>query len=154
MAEPEAQQLSPEDDAANGLRRAGPSAPVSPGDLAGRAHLRSSGWRSPAPSSCRLSPSIAFLGRPRETRSRSPTPRRKAMFTVGADGRGALQGWMGGSSGSGGGPAGSVGFFELATVDSVGGITITHHVAVYLTNKTEIVIGTQQLQRVCRRPVR
>lgn len=80
----------------------------------------------------------------------SPAKAGSPWFSVSADGRGTLQAWAAGSSGSGGDlndPAGVVAFFDAGTLDIVNGVKITHMVRVNVTPKTEFVIGGQQYDK-------
>ena len=67
----------------------------------------------------------------------------KQWFSA-SSGKGTIQGWIGGSSGSGDGPAGTAGYFELAALDSVDGVTIKHSLPVYLSKNTQLIVGGQR----------
>ena len=76
-----------------------------------------------------------------------PTKAGKAWFAVDSSGRGTLQGWATGEAGSGspngGEPAGSVGYFQVAQLDSQSGVRIEHSAPVYVTKRTAVFSGGQ-----------
>jgi hypothetical protein len=71
----------------------------------------------------------------------SPTTAGKPWFSVAPNGTGTLKAWENGSSGDGGGPAGTVADFQVGVIDSVDGVTIQHVVDVYATPSTEFLVG-------------